>query len=805
MTDPLSITTGVAGLLSLAGSVISQCYQYGCGVADAPEEAKRLAFEVTNLSGLLVGVQNLAKHHQFPTQDIQPILKECDTSLQTLSSRLRDHGPHPNNKASTTRRTIKRLLWPLRKTDTENLIALLERHKRSLSLALDTFSASNHTNHQRQQILDWLSDYQHEAQYRQGFQLHCSKTCLWLLEDPEFIKWSQRRSSLLWMHGPAGSGKTVATSYLIHHLTHHLSAEGHLLAYFYYDASTIESLTPETFFGACIKQFCSQLPEIPDNIRDAYKRAADRLGTPRQASLNELQNFLTRLLDKARSCIILVDGLDETPDYGVVCDFLTSTITSGHHPLRVFISSRPDVDLRRRLGGFQEILVPETAVEDDIGLYIRSRIGHDTRLRHMSDKMKQKVELSLRVDSHGMFRWVQCQLDAISRLRTDAAIKQALTSLPSSLEGAYTRILRSIPNEDIMYARRALLWLAHASSPLTLPELATVVALEPPSIVLETGHLDPDLALNDPSDVLEICGSLVSYNPISGTTRLAHHSVREFLTQRLDRTSEFHIPPKESHRTMAEICLMYLLLDDFAKGPLFPREFQETCVKYPLLRYAATNWTFHLSMADESSSSRNSSRPKCGSNTTKSWISEKVTTSSSTYYSNDEKGASDLEKNNDTEQVLLPVILRLFTPSSNPRFYFWLQAILSDSRHGYLPPDSDLVRATPLYYAASYGLTETVRALISGLEDNDDDDDDNGGRADFLNTRAGRYGGTALHAAVWRNRPDILKLLLDAGADPTVEDDNGMTPVQLAYWSKKGNTLMDLFPESLRLGDKLGM
>jgi hypothetical protein len=139
MTDPLSRATGVAGLLSLAGTVISQCYHYGCGVADAPEEAKKLAFEVTSLSGLLVGIQNLAKHHEFPTQDIRPVLQECRTSLQLLSTKLQKHAPQPTK--SYKEQLMKRLLWPLRKTDCEHLIVALERNKRSLSLALDTFSA----------------------------------------------------------------------------------------------------------------------------------------------------------------------------------------------------------------------------------------------------------------------------------------------------------------------------------------------------------------------------------------------------------------------------------------------------------------------------------------------------------------------------------------------------------------------------------------------------------------------------------------------------------------------------------------
>jgi hypothetical protein len=300
--------------------------------------------------------------------------------------------------------------------------------------------------------------------------------------------------------------------------------------------------------------------------------------------------------------------------------------------------------------------------------------------------------------------------------------------------------------------------------------------LEPKGLLDAGGSLDPDLALNDPADILEICGSLVSFNTLSGTARLAHHSVREFLTQRLDCTSGFYTPIGPSHRIIAESCLSYLLLDDFASGPRYPADFTHVLSSYPLLRYAATNWPFHVSMASKNPSFNPSPHDR---NETKT------------------------ETERQTERDLLPFILRLMTPyqgRTNPRFLFWLQIVLSDSRHGYIAPDSDLARATPLYYAASYGLVETVRALVrrsppSGgrAEDADADLD--------LNARAGRYGGTAMHAAVWRQRPEILKILLDAGADPGVRDDNDMTPPELALWSKK-SAMMALFPHGVRVKAK---
>ena len=267
-----------------------------------------------------------------------------------------------------------------------------------LSVEMKTSQAAQ----QRRDVLDWLSEYQYEAQFQRSYQLHCSDTCNWLLDDPAFHEWSNARSSLLWMHGQVGTGKTIATSYLIHHL---ISAKktNDLLAYFYYDASTMESLPPESFFGAVVKQFSSQLPELPASIIDAWKYASTRNGTPKQPGLDQLKPILRSLLERHESAIIIVDGLDESSSYGIVCDFLTSTVLAGTSALRVFVSSRPEQDIRRRFKGFQEIPVPEIAVETDISTYIRMRINTDARLRRMSEKMKQYVEMTLRADSQGMY------------------------------------------------------------------------------------------------------------------------------------------------------------------------------------------------------------------------------------------------------------------------------------------------------------------------------------------------------------------------------------------------------------------
>jgi len=84
-------------------------------------------------------------------------------------------------------------------------------------------------------------------------------------------------------------------------------------------------------------------------------------------------------------------------------------------------------------------------------------------------------------------------------------MKQALKSLPETLDQTYDHILQKIPGKDMDYAKAALIWLACSERLLSLEELAEAIIAQP-----SVKTIDPEDRLSDPMEVMDICGSLVS-------------------------------------------------------------------------------------------------------------------------------------------------------------------------------------------------------------------------------------------------------------------------------------------------------
>ena len=89
-------------------------------------------------------------------------------------------------------------------------------------------------------------------------------------------------------------------------------------------------------------------------------------------------------------------------------------------------------------------------------------------------------------------------------------------------------------------------------------------------------------------------------------------------------------------------------------------------------------------------------------------------------------------------------------------------------------------RTEPLYYAASFGYTSLVTAILEFDQPVN------------LEAPGGRQGSTVLQVACFRKRWDVSRLLVEAGADPFSIDGSPVEGVLSAYWWAEANGWDDI-------------
>jgi hypothetical protein len=278
--------------------------------------------------------------------------------------------------------------------------------------------------------------------------------------------------------------------------------------------------------------------------------------------------------------------------------------------------------------------------------------------------------------------------------------------LPPTLEDRYADLLTNITPENRLLARQALLWLTSAKRPLLLEELNEAIIVQD-----DQAAIDEEDRLCHPGLIPEICRGLIDHH--SGYISLAHSSVARFLLTPdilSHKAAYFALKPDEGDRVLMRMCLQYLSMDFFASGPCTTMvEFASRFQSYPLLSYAAACWATH---------------------------------------------ANSFELNQADINSIMKFLQTRHLPIGG-NYCAWIQVLL---------PETDMcdvgkLQAThPLYYAASFGLAKIVQLIL----ENDKDVD--------VDARGGRRGSTPLFVACWRGYYDVARILVSAGADPTLVD-----------------------------------
>ncbi|KAL9628464.1 MAG: hypothetical protein Q9164_007266 [Protoblastenia rupestris] len=146
MSDPLSITVGVIGILGVAAQVSSTLINFTQKVKQAPQQARAMATEVSETSVILSQLQSFLLGQESADRSRTSLLKIDDivtivtgclltfAELEDLLDQLKTEGMD----------TLDRVKWIKKESTIKDLIQRLQSHKASLSLMLNILNGLVH-------------------------------------------------------------------------------------------------------------------------------------------------------------------------------------------------------------------------------------------------------------------------------------------------------------------------------------------------------------------------------------------------------------------------------------------------------------------------------------------------------------------------------------------------------------------------------------------------------------------------------------------------------------------------------------
>ncbi|KAI4120736.1 MAG: hypothetical protein LQ338_006802 [Usnochroma carphineum] len=635
MADPLSVTASIAGLVTMADLVFSRVFKYVHAVKGASGEIGALLSEVGALYGVLNNLRlvsgQLEDEAYFPNARMDHI-KSCAQTLEKLQTIL-DKDDTSSGQMAKVQVIKRKLHWPFTSSQVKALLAELDRHKSTLSVALNADSMLGFVHSlslqgviretvdeirlelkqrheadvrialdvKRQKILDSFGSINPNKNQKMSLQLRQSGTGLWLLESPEYIKWAETDCSKLWLYGIPGAGKTVLAATVIEEALR-TSNTSQAVAFFYCDFNDPATQKPHLILGSLVQQLAKQDEQSFQKVQTFCDRCNPEYRDNYDYDPIELRDLILGTTSSFDCAAVIVDGLDECGmNAALVTELLASlSLKSGTSNIKALLLSRDEAEIRDHLESYAQLAIG--ARRSDLKLYVGAEIEtrmRKNRLRIRDQSLKDFIMEKLVNEADGMFRWVACQMDYLCELPNDSSRRKALGNLPPTLNATYERILRRVnaSNKDIqILVSRALRWIIYEKDQRSCFKTAALCE----AISINPGDTERDSdKISDKTEILRWCSSLVRQAADDDYLELAHFTVKEFLqglgSEESGEFAEFRIGPGHGEEELAKTCLTYLNFQDFNKDIHATDTYRNRWLEdFPFREYAVRYWQLHV-------------------------------------------------------------------------------------------------------------------------------------------------------------------------------------------------------------------
>ncbi|KAI0191109.1 WD40 repeat-like protein [Astrocystis sublimbata] len=380
-------------------------------------------------------------------------------------------------------------------------------------------------------------------------------SCQWLTRDEKFTRWLDPETELeanklqsdtqrvsdcrfLWLYGPPGSGKSIASGHAISFL------ESHNFDVCYYFFKAGSSSTVAMLLLSLAYQMAEANLEIRHQLFNLINQGVVVNCNDYPVIWNTL--FLGCIFKTPflQTQYWVIDALDECPQESRNNLLHMLMRINRDLPIKVFVSSRPDNKMQQMFEHeriqYVTFQAGQQASLQDIAGYLHSRPILDQAIdtQPLIDLILQK--------SDGIFLWATLMVDKLNDCYSIEDIEAVIKGVPGEMNTFYADIIDQIQNSPNAELGKCILkWIVSAPVPLSIDELREAIRFD-----IKRTLLTPGLQ----TALSQICRNLVIVND-EKQVQLMHQTVRTFLTS---EGSNCYISERLAHENAALVCLNYM-------------------------------------------------------------------------------------------------------------------------------------------------------------------------------------------------------------------------------------------------------
>lgn len=362
----------------------------------------------------------------------------------------------------------------------------------------------------------------------------------WIFNHPEFTSWRKHdRSSVLWINGAPGKGKTMLLMGIIQALLPLKSDSSPIcISYFFCEGADKKLTSATSVLRGLIYMIVMERPEALSHLDERYNRAGRQLFEDINAFYALSEIF--RDIIKDLQVVLVTDAIDECREgLPQLLDLIGQTIHSSSK-VKWVISSRDRPDIASRIKYWNGVVnlnleVNWRYVTNAVESYLNQKLPVIAEAKGYDSQLYQAVRECLRARAEDSFLWISAVCKVLGntpRRKTFSVLK----TLPAELKIVYQEMLNQVQSiddtEDQELCLRILASVASSRRPIRLKDLSVSARL-PSEYIKDQSYL---------KELIYLCGSFLTVR--DDVVSIIHSSAREFLVAEV-----FGHNTKEANRT----------------------------------------------------------------------------------------------------------------------------------------------------------------------------------------------------------------------------------------------------------------